>query len=171
MPHFEWKFSRILCAKRRKKNGLKSKKKRFIGFLTNTENQQNAAREWTEQKKKSRRRRTRTYTNKCPYQWRLTFNIQNQKLNRKHTHARTHTYIYIYQEIIWKPRIKVRGKNDQIGSVRDSTWDEILSLLDRQRQRLVKERGGKEKEREKPQLITDVVNAWNSYPMLKDFHL
>ena len=44
---------------------------------------------------------TRTYMNKCPYEWRHTFNIQNQ--NRTEN-TRTHTYIFIciYQERLFE---------------------------------------------------------------------
>jgi len=54
--------------------------------------------------------------NKCPYEWRLTYNIQNRDRTKTHTH----------QEIIQKEKgsrlaKKGFGKNHQLGSVRDST--------------------------------------------------
>ncbi len=82
----------FFCAKRNK-NWLKSNKqtktnKKSYRFDKYRENQQNAARKWTEKKKKRS-----TYMNKCPYEWRLTYNIQNRDRTKNiHTHR--------YQEII-----------------------------------------------------------------------
>jgi len=66
------------------------------------ENQQNAARKWTEQNKK--KKKNSTHMNKCPYEWRLTYNIQNR--NRTKTLIHTHT-----PRDYLKTKIKVSKKN------------------------------------------------------------
>ncbi len=67
---------------------------------------------------KEEEEKKRTYMNKCPYEWRLTFNIQKSRSN-KNTH--THTRTYIKRLFEKKQRSRNRGKNHQKGSVRDST--------------------------------------------------
>ena len=61
--------------------------KSVIGSTNTKKINRNAARKWTEQKRKKN-----TLTNKCPYEWRLTYTIQNQD-RRKHTHAHAHQEI------------------------------------------------------------------------------
>jgi hypothetical protein len=71
-----------------KSNKQTKTNKKSYRFDKYRENQQNAARKWTEKKKKRS-----TYMNKCPYEWRLTYNIQNRDRTKNiHTHR--------YQEII-----------------------------------------------------------------------
>jgi hypothetical protein len=52
---------------------------------------------------KEEEEKKRTYMNKCPYEWRLTFNIQKSRSN-KNTH--THTHAHISRDYLKKTKIK-----------------------------------------------------------------
>jgi hypothetical protein len=77
------------------------------------------------QRANGRSKRKSTYMNKCPYEWRLTHNIQNR--DRTKTRTDTHTKRLFDKE---KKNNKKKSRfsqkrrnegNNQIGSVRDST--------------------------------------------------